>query len=559
MHDLVIRGASLVDGRGGQARTADLAIDDGLISEIGMIEARGTREILADGRLVTPGFVDIHTHLDAQVWWDPLLTSSCWHGVTSAVLGNCGVTFAPVRPTDHRTLAEWMESVEDIPADVIMDGLDWHWESYGGYLDSLEQLPKAFNVGGMVGHCAVRLYAMGERAVTQHEAGVDDIAAMCVVVDDAMSAGALGFSSSRTPLHVVGDGRAVPGTFAGKDELLALARVLGTYGRGVCEVVPSFVDNPMSLEGEMEILTSMSRTSGRPVTFTLTQPPEAPRMHREVLADVAAARADGIGLYPQTTVRSVGLLYTPAHRGPFDRAPAWRAMRTLDLTDRLAAMRDAVQRDRLIEDADAHAPLFSLSSVFVMPIGEGVYTNDPSTSLTAWAERMGTTPAGAYIELALERDGNLICIRPFLNDQAEAVEEMLADPHTVLGLGDAGAHVGSILDASQPTWLLSHWTRDRGVFSVPEAIRKLTSDPARLYGLHGRGELRVGAHADINVIDLEALHLNAPEFVYDYPGGTGRYVQHSRGYDYTVVNGEVVLEAGAHCGPLPGRVLRGTQ
>src|SRR3954454_8876637 len=352
-HDIVIRNGQVVDGTGAEPVLADVAIDGDTVTVVGDVDERGRRELDADGRHVTPGFVDIHTHLDAQLSWDPIGTSSCWHGITSVVLGNCGVTFAPCRPEDRRYLAEMMESVEDIPADAIMGGLDWSWESYGEYLDAIDRMPKGVNAGGMVGHCAVRTYAMGERSLDRDPATDEDIAAMCELVDEAIGAGALGFSTSRTPLHHVPDGRNVPGTFADAREVLAIAEVLGRHRRGVFESAPAFIGDATRNQSEVDLMAEICFTTGRPVTFGMTQTSMAPTLHTDVLAAVEKAWADGANLRPQTTARGVGIVYGITHRTPFDRAPEWKALRALALDAKLAAFRDPEQRARLIAAVEA--------------------------------------------------------------------------------------------------------------------------------------------------------------------------------------------------------------
>lgn len=557
--DLVIRNGLIADGSGSEPTPGDVAIEGDRIAAVGEVDGRGAREIDADGRLVTPGFVDIHTHLDAQLSWDPIGSSSCWHGVTSVVLGNCGVTFAPCKPEDRRYLAEMMESVEDIPADSIMSGLDWTWESYGGYLDALDRLPKGPNVGGMVGHCAVRYYAMGERSLDEAPAGPDDIAAMQELVDEAIGAGALGFSTSRTFLHRVPDGRPVPGTHAQPEELLAIAEVMGRHGRGVFEAAARLGerDGPEldNTRAEIEWMTELSLSTGRPVTFGLTHSNRRPDLYRFVLDVVEEGRARGADVRPQTTARGVGILFGLANRTLYDRTPSWRALRDLTLDERLDVLRDPVRRAELIADADAQQTL-DLSEVYVLPEVDVRYDLGEDDTILAHAGRRGVSPAEAFVDITLERDGRLLLNWPFLNQDLGAVEEMLQNPTVVMGLADAGAHVGLIMDSSQPTFFLTYWIRERGLYGIGEAVRRLTSDTAGLFGVRDRGELRAGAFADVNVIDLEGMRLAPPQYVHDFPGGAGRYVQRATGYDYTLVNGEVFMESGEHTGALAGRLLR---
>jgi N-acyl-D-aspartate/D-glutamate deacylase len=558
-HDLVVRNGLVVDGTGADPVPADVAIDADRITAVGAVDERGRREIDADGRVVTPGFVDIHTHLDAQLAWDPIGSSSCWHGVTSVVLGNCGVTFAPCREGDRRFLAEMMESVEDIPADSIMAGLAWDWETYGEYLDAVDRMPKGINAGGMVGHSAVRIHAMGERALDEAPASDADVAAMCALVAEAIDAGALGFSTSRTALHRVPDGRLVPGSHADARELIEIARVMGARGRGVFESAPALgeraADGERRTRAEVALLGEISRLTGRPATFGLSQTKRVPDVHRESLETVEDERAAGAQLRPQTTARGIGLLFGPACRTPFDGAPAWRALRDLPVADTIAVLRDPVRRDELIAAADG-LPTIPMTELFVLPEGDARYDLGPDDTLAAHAQRRGVSPAAAFVALCDERDGRLLVNWPFLNDDLGAVEAMLRHPATVLGLADAGAHVGMIMDSSQPTFVLTYWVRERGLFDVAEAVRRLTSDTAQLFGIPDRGVLRPGAFADVNVLDLDGMRLPQPEYVHDFPNGAGRYVQRATGYDWTIVNGEVFMAAGEHTGALAGRVLR---
>jgi len=564
-HDIIIRDGTVVDGTGADPRRADIGLSGDRITAIvdlndGGIDGSAAREIDAEGRLVTPGFVDIHTHLDAQLAWDPIGTSSCWHGVTSVVMGNCGVTFAPCRPDDRATLAEMMESVEDIPRDAILNALPWDWETYGEYYDSIDRLAKGPNTGGLVGHSAVRTYVMGERGLDEAPATGDDIVAMVRLVDEAMSAGALGFSTSRTSLHTVPDGRPVPGTYAAADELLAFAEVLGRHDAGVFEGAMRLgegdndaFDNSRS---EVALMGEISRRSGRPVSFGLTQTDHRPGLYESVLEFVKKENAAGANVRPQTTARGIGLLFGLETRTPFDRAPAWKELRGEVNGRKLQMLRDATFRQALIREADVHGTGVDLENLYVLPDGDARYDCDPTSSLAAIAVSRGVSPAAAFIELALETDGHVLANMPFLNQDLSAVEEMLDDPLITLGLADAGAHVGQIMDASQPTFLLTYWIHERQRWSIQEAIRRLTSDTADLFGIRGRGRLIEGNFADVNVIDFDGLRLPQPEYVNDLPSGAGRFIQGSSGYDYTIVNGEVFMDHGEHTGALPGRMLR---
>ncbi len=562
-YDLVIRGGTVVDGTGVPATTADVAIDGDRVVEVGRVEGSARRELDADGLIVTPGFVDIHTHLDAQLSWDPLGSSSCWHGVTSVVLGNCGVTFAPVAPDGREFLAEMMESVEDVPAQSILDGLSWNWETYGEYLADLASLPKGLNVGGMVGHCAVRVAAMGERSLDEDPVSAEDIAAMVPMVDEALAAGALGFSSSRTFLHRVPDGRYVPGTHAAEDELLAFADSLGRYG-GIFECAAKLGgrNDPEGVftRDEIRMYGDISRRAGCPVTFGLTQVDVVPDMHLQVLDYVATENADGARIRPQTTSRQIGILFGLSGRTPFDRADGWDDLRDLSLDDKVARLTEPSSKAALVEAAEARIEGLPIDWFAFYPLPNDPVRHDLTReeSVAADAERRGVSIAEAWVDLAVELDGRRLFTLPFLNQRMESAIEMLERPEVVMGLADAGAHAKQIMDASQPTFFLSHWVRDRGRVTIEEGVRRMTSDTADLFGITGRGRLVPGAHADVNVIDLEGLRLHYPEMAHDFPGGAGRWVQRADGYDATIVNGEVFMEDGEHTGALAGQMLLGS-
>jgi N-acyl-D-amino-acid deacylase len=569
-HDLVIRDGLLVDGTGTPPRAADVAIDGDRIVEVTApgAAARGTRELDAGGRVVTPGFVDLHTHLDAQIAWDPLGTSSCWHGVTSVVMGNCGVTFAPCRPEDRDYLAGMMESVEDIPAQSIMTGLPWDWQTYGEYLDSLGRMDKGLNVGGMVGHCALRYWAMGERSIDADEQPtVADLGEMRRLLDEGLAAGALGFSTSRTLRHKLPDGRNVPGTFASADELMVMAEVMQARGRGIFELAPRFDgDGPSEPRARSELawMRSLSLRSGRPITFNLTHTYANPEHHRLTVELARAANAEGARIRPQTTARGIGVLFSLQSATPFGRHPSWQQLAELPLAERVAAAADPSWRDRLIREAEAGPGPAELELFFVTGAGsvpgqqDGVARYDcaPGTSLPELAAARALSMAEVYLDLCVETDGQVLVYWPLLNQSMDAIGEMLADDTVIMGLADAGAHVGQILDASQPTWYLSHWCRERGAVSLERAVQCLTSDTADFVGLPDRGRVVPGTHADLNVLDWDRLALRMPEFVHDLPGGAGRWTQHAEGYDATVVNGRVTLLGGEHTGELAGQVLR---
>ena len=558
-YDLVIRGGTVVDGTGAQRRQADVAVSGDRIAEIGDVTDRGKREIDAAGKVVTPGFVDIHTHLDAQIAWDPIASSSCYHGITSAVLGNCGVTFAPCKPEDREYLARLMESVEDIPAKSIEAGLPWEWETYGDYLGAIDRMPKGVNVGGMVGHCAVRYHAMGERSLDDAPATADDLAAITDLVDEAIGAGALGFSTSRTYMHKVPDGRCVPGTYADPEEMLAIGRVLGKHGKGVFEAAARLGEGDKEAHlpktrAEVAWMGQVSRENNLKVTFGLTHSYRRPDLYKRVIEFADEENANGAYLRPQTTSRGIGGLFALDHRSPFGASTAWQDLQRKPFAERLAALEDAGVRARLAE-LDQPVQL-DLNMTYVLLDGQINYEHDASNSLVAHAARMNMTPVEAFIQLNREHNGRVVLFYPGLNQSMDAIEYMLKHPTVAMGLADSGAHVGQIMDASSPTWLLKYWVRDRGTIALEEAIRGWTSDTAHIFGIADRGVLRQGAFADINVIDMDRLGIDLPEYRHDFPGGAGRYVQTGSGYDHVIVNGTPFMEAGEHTGALAGTTLR---
>jgi N-acyl-D-aspartate/D-glutamate deacylase len=556
-YDIVIQNGTVVDGSGRPPYHADVAVQGDRIVAVGKITDSAKRTIDAEGHLVTPGFVDVHTHLDAQIFWDPIASSSCWHGVTSVVMGNCGVTFAPCRPQDREYLAHLMESVEDIPADTIMAGMPWQWETYGEYLKALDTLPKGVNVGGLVGHCAVRYWAMGPESLDNKPASPEAIARMHDIVAEAIAGGALGFSTSRTILHRTPEGQPVPGTFATFDEIMGITSALGKLGRGVVEAAPGIDSGrPEDIQREVRWMTEVSLATGRPVTFGLAQSRPHPGVYASILEQISASATRGAQIFAQSTTRGIGVLFGFVNRTPFDRAPSWRALRTLTLEEKVAKLRNPEYRATMVQEALADPPPIDFSQIFLLPAGEARYDHRADESLAAHAQRLGVSPAEAFIALSLERAGKALFNYPFLNPHFDAVQHMLDHPQVVIGLGDSGAHCGQIMDSSLPTYFLKYWVQERQHFTLEQAIRKLTSDTAQLFGIQDRGILREGAYADLNVIDFDNLRLPPPIFTHDLPAGGSRYIQQSSGYKCTLVNGQVFMEGLAHTGALAGRVLR---
>ena len=569
MHDLVIRGGTVVDGTGSPGRSADVAVDGGIVVEVGRVASQGRQELDADGALVTPGFVDIHTHYDGQVTWDPLLTPSCWHGVTTVVVGNCGVGFAPARPDRHDWLIGLMEGVEDIPGAALSAGIRWEWETFPEFLDALEGVPKAIDVGTQVPHGAVRGYVMGERGARNEPATPEDIAAMADIVRQGLEAGALGFSTSRTLAHRAIDGEPVPGTFAAEDELFGIGAVLGELGYGVFELAPAGVlgEDLAAPEKEMSWMRRLAAAVSRPVTFALTQNNNAPEAYRRLLELAAAAAAEGVAVRPQVHGRTVSLLLGLQTFHPFNFAPSWSAVALRPWTEQVVAMGDASLRSRLVAEAAALEtdPVISgfMNPARIFALGDPPdYEPGPEASVAATAAALGRSPWDVLYDLLLEDGGRQLLNAPVLNYSAgnlDATGEMLTHPTTVFGLGDGGAHAGQTCDASTTTFLLSYWARDRDRdrLTVEEAVRQLTSSTADLFGLGDRGRLVPGAKADVNVIDFEHLGLERPELVFDLPGGARRLVQRSTGYIATVNAGEVTVDNGVDTGARPGTLVRG--
>lgn len=574
MHDLVIRGGTVVDGTGRSSFTADVAVTDGVVVAVGRVDERGTREIDVDGALVTPGFVDVHTHYDGQATWDPLLTPSCWHGVTTAVMGNCGVGFAPCAPDRHDWLIGLMEGVEDIPGAALADGIQWGWESFPDYLDTLDAQRRALDVGTQVPHGAVRAYVMGERGARNEPATPDDIAAMAAIVRQGINAGALGFSTSRTLAHRAIDGEPVPGTFAAEDELFGIGAVLGDLGTGVFELAPAGAlgEDLAAPEREVDWMRRLAAASKRPVTFALTQNNSDPGAWRRQL-DLAAAAADaGVPLRPQVHGRTVSVLLGFSTFHPLAFTPAWGEtglglVPWPDQVDRLS--RDERLRSTFVDQLRALGddPIVAgfMHPARVYLLGDPPnYEPGPDCSVAAIAAARGEDVWATMVDLLLADGGRELLNSPVLNysdGSLEPVREMLLHRTTAFGLGDGGAHAGQTCDASTTTFLLSYWARDRdrGRIPIETAVHKLTQATASLFGLGDRGVLAPGFVGDVNVIDFDRLRLHRPVKVADLPGGAARLLQRADGYVATVKSGEVTFERGEHTGALPGRLLRGAR
>jgi N-acyl-D-amino-acid deacylase len=571
MHDLVIRGGTVVDGTGAPGMRADVAVDGGSVTLVGQVEAEGRTEIDATARLVTPGFVDVHTHYDGQVTWDPLLTPSIWHGVTTVVMGNCGVGFAPAKPDEHEWLIGLMEGVEDIPGAALSEGIRWGWETFPEFLDFLDTQTLAIDIGTQVPHGAVRGYVMGERGARNEPATPDDIEAMARIVREGIEAGALGVSTSRTIAHRAIDGEPVPGTYAAEDELFAMGRALSDAGAGVFELAPAGVmgEDLAASEKEMDWMRRLSRETGRPVTFALLQHDFDPDQWKKMLDLATEAYDEGVPIRPQVAGRPLGLLLGLQTFHPLHRRPSYMPLDDLPLDEKVAAMRDPELRARILAespDPDDRMAFIGMGLDRIFKLGEPPdYEPAPDQSIAAIAERAGRDPSEYLYDLLLENDGRELLLRPLLgysNFTQDPIREMVLNPATALGLGDGGAHVGAICDASIETYMLTHWVRDRSRgerLPVELVVRKMTSDTASLYGLEDRGVVKPGYRADLNVIDLDGLVLHRPEMVYDLPGGARRLLQTADGYDATIVAGEVVMRDGVDTGARPGKLVRGAQ
>jgi N-acyl-D-aspartate/D-glutamate deacylase len=565
----IIRGGTVVDGTGAPARSADVAIENGVITEVGRVDAAGARVIDADGLLVTPGFVDIHTHYDGQASWGERMIPSSWHGVTTVVVGNCGVGFAPVHPTDHQKLVELMEGVEDIPGTVLHEGLAWNWQSFPEFMDALDGRPFDVDVAVQVPHGPLRLHVMGERGARREDATPADIDAMARIAREGIVAGALGFSTSRTLNHRTSTGDFTPTLTADAEELVGIARAIGESGQGVLQVVSDFAD----VDAEFAIFRRMAEESGRPLSFSLSQV-RGDKWRRQ-LALLSAANADGVSMTAQVAPRAVGIIHgLQCTLHPLLVNSVYREIGALPLEARVAAMADPAFKERVLAEDAAHRAQQETSrrtpSVFdsfdrMYEIGDPPdYEPDPASSIAARAEREGRSALDLAYDVLMRDGGKAFLYMPFLNygdGNLDAAGEMLAHPNTVVGLGDGGAHVGTICDASFPTTLLTLWARDRdrGRLELPLVVQRQTRNTARAVGFLDRGVLAPGYRADVNVIDFEHLTARRPEIVHDLPAGGRRLVQHADGYVATMVAGDITYENGEAVGPLPGRLVRGPQ
>jgi N-acyl-D-aspartate/D-glutamate deacylase len=566
--DLVIRGGSVVDGSGGAPFDADVAVSGGRIAAVGRFAGHGVEEIDATGKIVTPGFVDVHTHYDGQATWENRLTPSSGHGVTTVMMGNCGVGFAPCRPNEHDLLIRLMEGVEDIPEIVMREGIPWNWESFPEYFDRLAERRYDADIAGLVPHAALRVYVMGQRGVDREPSTEADRAEMARLLKEAVAAGAMGFGTSRTLFHRSSDGKSIPTLSAPAEELMALAMAMKECGRGIIQYVSDFADKPT----EFQQIRDYVARSGRPFTFSMGQSNQDPENWRDMIAFVRQANADGLKVTGQVLGRPVGfVLGHELSLNPFYSTESYRALADLPFEARIARLRDPEVRARIIAEAPDPNPVNALGRAVrgfetMFQLGDPPdYEQPPEASIAAQARARGITPEALAYDLMLEKDGRnqlYLAMANYGGGSLWASYEMLKEPDIVPGLGDGGAHYGTICDSSYSTYLLCHWARDRKrgpLLPLPHVVRLLSHGTAELMGLSDRGLVAAGYKADLNVIDFDRLRLHPPEIRRDLPAGGRRLVQRADGFVATIVSGIPVYRDGEATGALPGRLVRGPQ
>jgi N-acyl-D-amino-acid deacylase len=562
-YDLVIKNGVVIDGSGLPGYRADVGVRYGRIVTIGRIRERAREVVDADGQIVAPGFVDGHTHMDAQIFWDPLGTSSCWHGITTVVMGNCGFTLAPCAAADKDRVIRNLQRAEDIPPAAMAAGIDWQWTTFPEFLDCLDALPKGINYSGYIGHSALRTYVMGERAF-EDRASEDDLRAMERELRDAIRAGAMGFTTSRSPSHETPDGRPVASRVAPWDEVRRLVNVMGELNAGLFELAGEGVDRVPGDPGVREYhvrLRDLAVESGRPVTFGVFGRREVPDVWRQYMALLDETAAAGGRMFAQVHSRWLSALLSFKTQLPFDDLPVWREFRALPLAEQLRQLRDPARRRRLLEATDALPTRQAVGTearpaeydwLFVFDTVHG-----PHRSIADIARERGVPPAQAMIDLALEKELDRFFLQPVANEDQAVALELMRHPRAVVTFSDSGAHVSQLMDSSLQTHLLSHWVREKHAFTLGQAVRMLTLVPATYWGFADRGLIREGMVADLVVFDPDTIAAEMPELVDDLPAGARRLVQRARGVAATVVNGEVLLRDGKHTGAFPGRLLRG--
>lgn len=564
MVDLVIRGGTVIDGSGGDPFEADVAIEAGKIVVVGEVSARGDEEIYARGKIVTPGFVDPHSHYDAQATWSSRITPSSWHGVTTTLIGNCGVGFAPCEPGNQGLLIKLMEGVEDIPEPVLIEGIPWNWRSFPDFLDALEARPYDLDIATQVPHAAVRVHVMGQRGVDREPATVAEAQEMGRLAAEGIQAGALGFSTSRTINHKTKAGAHIPTLDADEAELATIARALRGVGAGWMQVISDF-DEP---EPEFAMLRRLVEQAGRPMAITILQRDAKPEEWRQITGWIADANRSGLPMLGQVLTRPTGIILGfEISQNPFLGRPSYDAIDDLPFEAKIAELRQPERRAKILSEETDNDSLRHRIRHWdrMFPMSDPPnYEPSPEDSIAARAMRMGRDPASLAYDMLLENNGRTLLYRPLSNytyGNLDTVHDMLVHDATIVGLGDGGAHVGILSDASALSTMLTHWTRDRnGVrFSLPWAVKRISNDSARAIGLRDRGLVATGYKADLNVIDYDRLRVRAPEVVYDLPTGGRRLIQRADGYDVTIVSGTPVRRNGEATGALPGRLVRGAR
>jgi N-acyl-D-aspartate/D-glutamate deacylase len=569
MHDIVIRGGTILDGTGSDGFSGDVAIDGDKLTQVGGKAGPGKREIDAKGLLVTPGWVDVHTHYDGQATWDPVLAPSSWHGVTTILFGNCGVGFAPVRKEHREGLIDLMEAIEDIPGTALAEGLKWDWESFPEYLDALGRMPRTIDIAAQIPHHPLRVFVMGERGINREAATAEDIAEMRRLTEESLRAGAFGFTTSRTYSHKTNAGDLVPGHFAEEQELYGIGQAMAAAGSGAFGMNSDFVDE----EAEFAWMTRLSKETGRPIWFLLTDRTKDPARWKRLMQGVRKARAEGASITAQVAGRPVGIVQGIAGSyNPFSIRPSYIPLERLSAQERIERMRDPELRRQLLAEEPTERQLARLSQarqamigrwdkLFVMSGASPDYEPSPEKSIAAIAAKGNRSPQEVAYDYLTERLDNFLLL-PVVNyaqGDHEMVREMLTDSGTLLGLSDGGAHCGAIVDASMPSFMLTHWGRDRSRgpgLPLPQLIKMQTSETADFFGFSDRGRLQPGLRADVNLIDFDRLRLHQPEVVHDLPAGGRRLVQKVDGYRATLVAGMTVFENGGDTGARPGRLVR---
>ena len=561
--DLIIKNGTLVDGSGSKSKPGNIAIKNGIIAAIGNFSGKANEVIDATNLVVTPGFVDIHTHYDGQAIWDSQLKPSSIHGVTTVVMGNCGVGFAPCKPEDRVKLVELMEGVEDIPAPVMHEGLNWQWETFEEYIQALEKNKLDIDICALLPHAALRVYVMGERAIKHEVATKEDMQTMRKLAKEAVEAGAFGFSTSRTISHKSLKGEYTPTLRAHEDELTAIAMGLSDAGSGFMEIVSDW--NEPDPETEFEVLKRIVKKSGRPVVFSCTQRHDRPHFWEDLMSMARQAQKEGLPIRPVVTPRPIGLLLgLNGSQNPFSGTDTYKSISNLPLDRRVIEMRKDEIKNKILSEDPIKGSTFPLINRigytqmyrFGSPPN---YNPKPEESIEAMAKEKGVTAAELAYEILIENDGNNFIYAPLVNyaDHTFGVcKKMLDDKNAIMGLGDGGAHVGFILDAGYPTWLISYWSVKKKAYSMEETVRRLTSDTANAAGLNDRGLLKVGLKADINIIDWENVGSSDPFMTQDLPAGGKRLMQHTQGYVTTIVSGKVTYKNGEFTKERPGTVVK---